>query len=50
MYAGLEVHTEETIASGREKLAHFYELMNVSLSSCYLSLISDVPGIGIHQS
>ena len=31
IYASLEVHTEETIALGREKLVHFYELMNVSV-------------------
>ena len=31
IYASLEVHTEETIASGRGKLTHFYELMAVSL-------------------
>jgi hypothetical protein len=30
IYASLEVHTEETIASGREKLTHFYESMSVS--------------------
>ena len=31
IYASLEVHTKKTITSGREKLTHFYELINVSL-------------------
>lgn len=30
IYASLEVHTEKTIAAGRERLTHFYELINVS--------------------
>lgn len=30
IYASLQVHTEATIASGREKLAYFYKLMEVS--------------------
>ena len=30
IYAGLEVHTEKTIASGREKLSHFFGHINVS--------------------
>ena len=49
IYASLEVHTKDTIMSGREKLTHFYELMNVShsLSHC-IPLISDAPGTGIH--
>ena len=36
IYASLEVHTEETIASGRDKLSHFYKLMAVSLPSLIL--------------
>lgn len=30
-YAGFKVHTETTIAMGREKLAFFYKLIGVSL-------------------
>ena len=30
IYAGLEVHTEATIASGREKLTHFYKFIEAS--------------------
>ena len=51
IYAGLEVHTEKTIALGREKLTHFYELLNVSPSSlhhAFLSLRPVLLGIGIH--
>jgi hypothetical protein len=49
IYASLEVHTENTIVSGRGKLTHFYELMNVSLSLSHcISLISDVSGTGIY--
>ena len=31
LYASLEVHTDRTIAAGREKLTHFYELVKVGL-------------------
>ena len=49
IYASLEVHTEETIASGREKLAHFYELITVS-SLCHIiySVSIYASGTGIH--
>ena len=30
LYASLEVHTDQTIVKGRQKLAQFYELMKVS--------------------
>ena len=30
IYASLEVHTEATIAAGREKLTHFYGLIEAS--------------------
>jgi hypothetical protein len=39
IYASLEVHTETTIALGREKLTHFYEFIAVSS----LSIISLTP-------
>lgn len=32
LYASLEVHTDQTIAMGREKVAQFYELMKVGLA------------------
>lgn len=38
IYVSLEVHTEKTIACGREKLTHFYELINVSPPPDYTSL------------
>ena len=31
LYASFEVHTDQTIMAGREKVAQFYELMQVSL-------------------
>jgi len=46
IYASLEVHTETTIASGREKLTCFFELMDVSPSLLHyipLGLRHNVP-------
>jgi len=51
IYAGLEVHTEKTIASGREKLTHFFECINVSplpITSHMLVLVH-APDPGIHH-
>ena len=31
LYASFEVHTDQTIVAGRQKLAQFYELIKVSL-------------------
>ena len=31
LYASLEVHTDQTIMAGREKVAQFYELIKVGL-------------------
>ena len=31
LYASFEVHTDQTIMAGREKVAQFYKLMEVSL-------------------
>ena len=31
MYAALQLHTDETIAAGREQVTRFYKLLGVSL-------------------
>jgi hypothetical protein len=51
VYASFEVHTERTIASGRERLTKFYELMGVSLPFVHLSnnISSTLVNIGIHH-
>jgi len=52
IYASLEVHTEETIALGRAKLTHFYELMNVSPLFIIVPTPKSqayTPGLGIYH-
>jgi hypothetical protein len=51
MFASLNVHTEVTIALGREKVAHFYELITVCFplaSHISLNLKNDLSNIEIH--
>jgi hypothetical protein len=52
IYASFEVHTEETIASGRERLAKFYELMGVSHLSTLqtINLKYLLTSAGLHHS
>lgn len=40
IYASFEVHTEKTIASGRERLGQFFELIGVSLLYLYTSVLT----------